>query len=119
MTGILISWLILSLVVWLTAAALPGFEVRGMKGAVIVAAIFGLLNWMLGWLLFTVFGLATLGIGFLLAFLTHLVVNAVLLKLTDAISRNLTIRSFGHAFVGAAIIGVLSTITNWALTGGA
>lgn len=115
MTGILISWLVLSFVVWLTAVVLPGFEVRGFGGAAIVAAIFGVLNWLLGWLLFTVFGLATLGIGFLLAFITHWLVNAVLLKLTDALSRSLTIRSFGHALVGAAIIGVFSTLTHWAL----
>ena len=115
MLNILLSWLILSCIVWLTAVVLPGFRVRGFKGAVIVAGLFGLMNWALGWFLFTVIGLATLGLGFVLAFVTHLIVNAILLKLTDAMSRSLAIRSFGHAFAGAAIIGLCSVAANWAL----
>lgn len=119
MMNILISWLLLSFVVWVTAAILPGFRVRGFGGAVVVAAIFGALNWVLGWFLFTALGIATLGLGFVLAFLTHLVVNAILLKITDAVSSNLTIRSFGHAFVGAAVIGLVSTMTTMVLSSAA
>ena len=113
--NILISWLVLALIVWLTAVVLPGFEVRGFKGAIIVAAVFGIMNWLLGWFLFAVIGIATLGIGFLLAFVTHWIVNALLLKLTDAVSRSLTIRSFGHALMGAAVIGLFSVVSRMVL----
>ena len=69
--GLIISWLILSLAVWVTAAVLPGFHVKDFKSAIIVAAIFGLLNFVLGWFLFVVFTVATLGLAWLLAFITR------------------------------------------------
>ena len=50
--SLLISWLILTVAVWATASVLPGFHVKDFKGALIVSAIFGLLNFVLGWLLF-------------------------------------------------------------------
>lgn len=107
--GILASWLILSLSVWVTAAILPGFEVRGFWGAVKVAALFGLLNWLLGWLIFGIIAVGTLGIGLLLAFLTRWFVAAILLKVTDAFSSSLRIVSFGRAFLAAMLMSALGT----------
>ena len=69
--GLILSWLILSFAVWVTDALLPGFHVKNWKSALIVAAIFGLLNFLLGWLFFAVFTVATLGIAWLLAFITR------------------------------------------------
>lgn len=106
---ILLSWLILTIAVWLTAWILPGFTVRGITGAIIVAAIFGVLNWALGWLLYVIIGIGTLGLGFLLAFVTRWFVDAILLKVTDAVSTRLSIRSFGMALVGALIMSALGT----------
>ncbi len=64
MFDILISWLILSGAFYLTAQILPGFELRGGgRGALLVAAIFGVINWLIGWLLFVVIGIASLGLG--------------------------------------------------------
>lgn len=110
------SWLILSCAVALSAVLLRGFEVRGGAWGVIkVAALFGLLNWALGWLLFTAIGIGTLGIGFLLAFLTRWIVTALVLKLTDAITDTLTIKSFGTAFLAALIISATGTVADWLL----
>src|SRR5690606_4450664 len=39
--GILLSWLILTLAVWVTAMVLPGIHVKSFGSAIIVAAIFG------------------------------------------------------------------------------
>ena len=36
---LILSWLILSVAVWLTAAILPGFHVKSFGSAVLVAAI--------------------------------------------------------------------------------
>ena len=112
---ILLSWLVMSIAVWLTAVLLPGFEVRGFGGAIVVAAVFGLLNWLLGWLQFVVIGLSTLGIGFLLANHTRWLVMALLLKLTDALLDSLKIRSLGMAFIGAAVMSLLGTAGQWAV----
>lgn len=115
--SLLISWLILSLAVWATAALLPGFHVKGFKSAVIVAAIFGLLNFFLGWLLFLVFTVATLGIAWLLAFITRWIINALLLKLTDRLTDHLRIDSFGWALAGAFVISLVAAIVQWVLPG--
>lgn len=113
MVSILLSWLIASGAFWATAQLLPGFEIRGFKGALIVAAIFGIINALIGWLLFLFIGIASLGIGFLLAFLTRWLVNAILLKVTDAISSSLRIDSFKTALIGALLISVFTTIGQW------
>lgn len=110
---LILSWLILTLAVWLTAMILPGFHVKGVGSAFIVAAIFGILNFLLGWLLFAVFTVATLGIAWLLAFITRWIINAILLKLTDALTDRLTIDSFGWALGGALMMSALGTLGEW------
>jgi putative membrane protein len=114
MLSLLISWLVLSAAFWLTAELLPGFEVKGgARGAALVAAVFGIINWLIGWLLFVLLGIASLGIGFLLAFLTRWLVNAILLKATDALTDRLNIKSFGTALVGALLISLFGTLGQW------
>jgi putative membrane protein len=113
--GLLISWLILSIAVWATAAILPGFRVKDFKSAVIVALLFGLLNFLLGWLLFTVFTIATLGLAWLFGFLTRWLINALLLMLTDKVSDHLKIDGFKWALIGALVISIISTVINLVL----
>ena len=110
---LILSWLILSVAVWLTAAILPGFHVRDFGSAVLVAAIFGVLNFVLGWLLFAVFTVATLGIAYLLAFITRWIINAVLLVLTDKLTDRLHIDGFGWALGGALMMSVIGTVGEW------
>lgn len=112
---LLLSWLVMSVAFWLTSLLLPGFEVKGFKGALWVAAIFGAINWLIGWLLFFLLGVVSLGIGFLLAFITRWIVNAILLKVTDALSSNLTVRDFPTALLGALLLSLFGTATQWVL----
>jgi putative membrane protein len=109
----LLSWLVLSISVWVTAAILPGFRVNGFGGAVRAAAVFGILNWLLGWLIFVALGIATLGIGFLLAFITRFIVMALLLKFTDSLSSSLKIKDFGTALIGALLISGIGTLAEY------
>jgi putative membrane protein len=106
----LLEWLILSLAFWLTALIVPGFRLRGFWDAIVVAAIFGVVNFLLGTILFYVIGIATLGLGLLLSFITHWVVNAILLKLTDALSSRLEVRSFGTALIAALVMSLLGKV---------
>lgn len=108
--GILLSWLILAAAVWIAAAVLPGMRLKGVGNTLIVAALFGILNFFLGWLLFTVIGLGTLGLGFLLAFITRWIVDALILKLTDAFTDRLTVNGFGTAMLAALIIAGVGTL---------
>jgi putative membrane protein len=111
--SLLLSWLILSFAVWVTAVVLPGFHVKSFGSALLVAAIFGILNFLLGWLLFAVFTIATLGIAWLLAFITRWIINAILLLLTDRLTDHLTIDSFGWALGGALMMSVIGTVGEW------
>ncbi len=113
--SILLSWLTLSLALWITAMLVPGFEVRGVKGALVVGAVFGVLKWTLGWLIFTVIGISTLFIGFIFFFITWWIVSAILLKMTDMLTESLSIDSFRTALIGAAVLSVLSTLETYAL----
>lgn len=111
----LLSWLVLSVAVWVTAGILPGFRVNGFGGAIKAAAIFGILNWLLGRFIFVVLGIATLGIGFFLAFLTRWLVMAILLKFADALSSNFKIDSFGTAIVGALLVSGIGTLAEYGI----
>lgn len=108
---LLLSWFILTLGVLAAAKLIPGVSVPDFWDAVLVAAVFGILNVLLAKALFVIFGIVTLGIGFLLFFITTWVVNAILLKLTDALTDKITIRGFGNALLAALVIsgvGVLA-----------
>jgi putative membrane protein len=111
--SLILSWLILSLAVWVTGAILPGFHVKSVKSALLVAAIFGVLNFLLGWLFFAVFTVATLGIAWLLAFITRWIINAILLIITDKLTDHLKIDSFGWALAGALIMSLVGTVGEW------
>ena len=114
MIGILISWLVLGAAFWLTAELLPGFQLTGgWRGAALVSAIFGVINWLIGWLLFVLLGIVSLGLGFLLAFITRWIANAILLRITDAVSDRLNIRDFKTALIGALLISLFGTIGQW------
>ena len=110
MTHFLLTWLILAIAVWLTAAVLPGFKVNGFWGAIKAAAVFGTLNWLLGWVIFVALGIVTLGIGFLLAFITRWIVMAVILSLSDKLSSSIKINGFGTALLGALLMTVLGSL---------
>jgi putative membrane protein len=110
---LILSWLILSVAVWATDALLPGFHIKSPKSALLVAAIFGVLNFLLGWLLFAVFTVLTLGIAWLLAFITRWIINAILLVLTDKLTDHLKIDSFGWALGGALVMSAVGTLGEW------
>jgi putative membrane protein len=115
--SLLLSWLVLSLAVWITAMVLPGFHVKGFGSAIVVAALFGLLNFFLGWLFFAVFTVATLGLAWLFAFITRWIITAIILKITDSLTDRLTIDGFRWALAGALIMSALGTLGEWLIRG--
>lgn len=110
---ILYSWLVLSFAVWLTAMILPGFHVKSFGSAVLVAALFGILNFFLGWIFFTVLTIATFGLALVLALVTRVIINAIILKVTDALTDHLKIDSFAWALAGAVIMSVIGTAAEY------
>ena len=115
LTGMILSWLVLSLAVWVAATVLDGVRIDGVSSIVVVAALFGVLNTLLGWFFFTVISIATLGIGLLLAFLTRWVVDAIILTLVDKVTDRIHIESFGTAFLAALIMAFVGSVGQGAL----
>ena len=111
--SLILSRLILTFAVWVTDAVLPGFHVKSPRSALLVAAIVGVLNFLLGWLLFAIFTIATLGIAWLLAFITRWIINAILLVITDKLTDHLKIDSFGWALGGALVMSLVGTAGEW------
>ncbi len=108
---------------WLFAAAgfllasrllAPGFQVVGGFGsALVVSAVFGIVSALVGWLVYGLLGLLTLGLGFLLGFITRVVSSALLLMLTSALTGRLAVGGFGTALLAAVIIGAGSAAGDW------
>jgi putative membrane protein len=115
--NLILSWLILSFAVWVTSVVLPGFHLKSPKSALLIAAIFGVLNLLLGWLLFALLGIATLGIAWLLAFITRWIINAILLVITDKLTDHLKIDGFGWALGGALVMSLAGTFGEWLVRG--
>lgn len=109
---LLLAWFILALGVFAAAKLVPGVSVPSFWDAVIVAAVFGVLNVLLAKLLFIVFSIATLGIGFVLFFITKWVINAILLMVTDALTDRITIRGFGNAMLAALVISCVGILAD-------
>jgi uncharacterized membrane protein YvlD (DUF360 family) len=107
---VLLHWAILSLAFWLTAKVVPGFRVAGLWDAVLVAAIFGILDVLFGRVLFLIFGIGTLGIGFLLGIITRWFVYAILLKITGGLTSRLQVQTFGTALVAALVMSLLGRV---------
>ena len=113
--GIFLSWLVLTVAVWVTAMVLPGVHVKSFGSAIVVAALFGVLNFFLGWLFFVVFTIATLGVALLLAFITRWIINAILLKIVDSLTDSIKIDSFGWALGAALMMSVVGSVAEWVL----
>lgn len=107
--NLLLSFLILAAAVLITALALPGVRLRSPWAAVPVAAIYGGLNFVFGWLLDGVLLMLTFPLSVLVPFLVYWFVNSVLLKVTDLVSDRLKIDGFRWALGGAAMMSVLGT----------
>jgi uncharacterized membrane protein YvlD (DUF360 family) len=107
---VLVSWLFLAAGLWIIAQILPGFRIRGFQGALWVGAVFGILHFTIGWLVFVVIGVSTLFLGFIFAFITWWIVSAILLKVTDALSDNIEIDSFRTALIASLLLSALSSL---------
>lgn len=99
------SWAILALAFALAAWIAPGMWLRGgIGGALWIAAVFGLLNLVLG----SILRLLTAPLMLLTLGLFGIVINAVLLRLTAAASSDLELDGFGSALLGALLIAIFT-----------
>ncbi len=104
MTAWLVRWLIMAAAVWITAQVVPGIKIRSFGVAIATAAVYGVLNALLGkviWVLTFPMAILTLGI----------LVNAILLWITDKLVEEFEIDGLFPLFMGGAVLGLV----NWGL----
>ncbi len=99
--SLLIRWIVLALAFAFTAWLLSGVDVTGGTwGYIWVSALFGIINAFIGTILrILTFPLTVLTLG-----LFSVIVNALLLQITDGLSSHLTIDEFWWTAIWAAII---------------
>ncbi len=106
---------VLTLTVLLLARVLPGVKVRSAGSALVVAIVFSVLNFFLGWLIRAALflpAILTLGLLFLVL---PFIVNAILLWLTDKLLRSFEIDSLGALLLSAAVITIVNGFFHVAL----
>jgi len=91
------------------ARFLPGVEVKGTKTAVVVAVVFAVLNFSLGWLISALLFVPALLMLGLLFFFVPLIANATVLWLTDKLIAEFEIKTLRALLTSAAVI----TVVNW------
>lgn len=107
---ILLHLAVLTVTVLALTRFLPSVKVKSVGSAIMVAIVFSVLDVLLGGFisaLLIVPGILTLG---LLFFFVPLIVNTIVLWLTDKLLRSFEIETFGGLVTSAAIL----TAVNWA-----
>lgn len=114
--ALLVSWISVALGLWVADNLLSGFNIAGdWKSYAVVAALLGVLQFLLGWLIYVGLGIATLGLGFLFSFVTRLVVSAIVLLIADKLSRRLTVGGFVPALLAAIIVSITGAAVDFVL----
>ena len=106
---ILLHMAVLTVTVLAMTRLVPSVKVKSIGSAIMVALVFSVLNVLFGWfirVLLIIPAILTLGLLFLFF---NLIVNTVLLWLTDKVMRSFEIETFGGLLSAAAMI----TVANW------
>lgn len=106
---ILLHWILSAIAVWIVANVVPGIRVNGPAAALIAAAVIGLINATIGFILkILTFPLTVLTLG-----LFWFVINALMLELAAAFVRGFYVRNFVAAFIGAILLSIVSSLLQW------
>ena len=106
---LLLNWILLAVVLALTAWLVPDVDIEGgIVGVLIAAAVFGIVNTFIG----PILRLLSLPVTVITLGLFSIVVNAVLLALAAGISDYLEVGGFVQTIVAAVVISILTWITH-------
>jgi len=105
---LLLRWVLNTIALFIVVTLVPGFHYRTIVSLAIAAAVLGLLNAIVR----PVLVLLTLPLTILTLGLFLIVLNAIMLELTDMLVGGFVIDSFGWAIVGAVVLALVSLITN-------
>jgi len=106
MTGILISWLIITIAILVAAHIVPGIRVASLGSAIIAAAILGIINALVRPILV----LLTLPLTIVTLGLFLFVINALMFLLAGSVIHGFEVASFWPALLGSLVVTVVSYI---------
>src|SRR6266550_3753804 len=106
--SLIIRWIINTLALFIVVNIVPGYAYHSIVTLAIAAAVLGLLNAIVRPILF----LLTLPLTIVTLGLFLIVLNAIMLELTDFLVPGFAISHFVWAIAGAIVLGLVSLITN-------
>lgn len=107
----LLNILLLSIAIFVVAQLMPTIRIKNYWTAILVAMVYSLISFFIGWLLYLIslpFILITFG-------LFKFVINAFLLWITDKLIKDFEIEGLGSTLVAAFLITLLDTAFRWLL----
>ena len=105
----IVNIFILSVAVFLVSNFLPGIRIKNFMTAVMVAIVYSIINFLIGWLLV----LLTLPFIIITFGLFKFVINAFLLWLTDKIVEDFEIKNIFTTFIAAFLITMVDLLIKW------
>ena len=106
MLKLLLHWLLSAVALLITSSLVPGFEVSGMRSALVAALVIGLLNATIGFILkILTFPISILTLGIFL-----LVINGIMILVASSIVRGFRVYGMVPAFWGAVVLALLGLL---------
>jgi putative membrane protein len=105
---ILLSWILNALALWIVAFLMDGVHADSVVALIIAAAVLGIVNAIVRPILFWL----TLPLTVLTLGLFLIVLNALMLELTDLIVPGFEVDGFVTALLAAVLLGLISLVTN-------
>lgn len=103
--------LLYAVAVFLVSKALPKIHIKSFVTALSVAFVYSIINFLIGWLL-TLISLPLIIVTF---GLFHVVINAILLWITDKLIEDFEIENFTTTLFAAILITIFIKIIEWIL----
>ncbi len=101
--------LLLAITVFAVSKMLPNIRIKNFTTAIIVAVVYSIINFFIGWLLV----LLSLPAMILTFGLFAFVINAFLLWITDQLIEDFEIKNFSTTLLAAFLITIISTFLKW------
>ncbi|HXD69162.1 MAG TPA: phage holin family protein [Gaiellales bacterium] len=113
----LLSWIVVAVAFAITAWLLDGVSVSGgITGYLWISLLFGIINAIVG----TILRILSLPFIILTLGLMLVLINAVVLAITDSLTGDLTIQSFFWDAIWAAIVlSIATVVVGWVVRGAA
>lgn len=105
---ILLSWVLNALALWIVAFLMDGVHTESVVALIIAAAVLGIVNAIIRPILFWL----TLPLTVVTLGLFLIVLNALMLELTDLLVPGFEVDGFVTALLAAVLLGLISLVTN-------